>query len=182
MFTTPHNPWWDVLLHTARWYHGSLLQNWNKDTLIPVQNFSGALKLNGIVSYRVLIMEMASRFTFTIWKRITQRQEWYHSSSKKPIFRTQPSEGKTATSATCAYLLSNLRPAIKFKWRGRLSKCFLMQHVNFQPHIAIATTTTIDDLQFQCLPHLPYSHYVQVFWACLDDSESHWEEWLSVRW
>jgi histone-lysine N-methyltransferase SETMAR len=108
-------------------------------------------------------------------------KEWRHPSSPKPKkFRTQPSAGKvmltlfwdergvilehymprgnTVTRATYTELLRNhLRPAIKSKRRGLLSKGVLLQHDNARPHTAHATTETIEALHFQCLPHPPYS-------------------------
>ena len=62
------------------------------------------------------------------------------------------------TSATYADLLKNhLRPAIKSKGRGLLSTGVLLQHDNARPHTARSTVATIQDLSFECLPHLPYS-------------------------
>jgi len=60
------------------------------------------------------------------------------------------------TSATCADLLNNhLRPAIKSKQCGLLSTGVLLQHDNARPHTARSTVATIQDLSFECLPHLP---------------------------
>jgi len=108
-------------------------------------------------------------------------KEWRHTYSPKlKKIRTQPSAGKvmltvfwdergviwehymprgnTVTSATYADLLkSHLRPAIKFKRRGRLSTGVLLQHDNARPHTARSTLATIQDLSFECLPHPPYS-------------------------
>jgi len=66
--------------------------------------------------------------------------------------------GNTVTSATYADLLKNhLRPAVKSKRRGFLSTGVLLQHDNARPHTARSTVATIQDLSFECLPHLPYS-------------------------
>ena len=66
--------------------------------------------------------------------------------------------GNTVTSATYADLLKNLlRPGIKSKRHGRLSTGVLLQHDNARPHTARSTVVTIQDLPFECLPHLPYS-------------------------
>jgi len=57
-----------------------------------------------------------------------------------------------------ANLLKNhLHPAIKSKRHGRLSTGVLLQHHNAQPHIAHSTVATIQDLSFECLPHLLHS-------------------------
>jgi len=64
----------------------------------------------------------------------------------------------TVTSATYADLLKNhLRPAIKFKRRGRLGTGVLLQHDNARAHTARSTVATIQDLSFEYLPHPPYS-------------------------
>jgi hypothetical protein len=52
--------------------------------------------------------------------------------------------GNNVTSATYADLLKNhVRPAIKFKRRGRLSTGVLLQHGNARPHTARSTVATI---------------------------------------
>jgi histone-lysine N-methyltransferase SETMAR len=66
--------------------------------------------------------------------------------------------GNTGHSATHADLLKNhLRPAIKSKQRGLLSTGILLQHDNPRPHTTCSAVATIQDLSFECLPHLPYS-------------------------
>ena len=66
--------------------------------------------------------------------------------------------GNTEKSVTCADLLKNhLRPAIKSKRRGLLSTGVLLQHDNARPHTARSTVATIQDLSFECHPHMPYS-------------------------
>ena len=66
--------------------------------------------------------------------------------------------GDTVISATYENLLKNhMRSAVKSKRRGRLSKGVLLQHDNARPHTARSNVATIQDLSFECLPHLPYS-------------------------
>jgi len=75
--------------------------------------------------------------------------------------------GNTVTSATYADLLKNqLLPAIKFKRRGRLSTGVLLQHDNARSHTVRSAVATNQDLSFECLPHPPYSPY-------LDPSDFH---------
>jgi histone-lysine N-methyltransferase SETMAR len=63
----------------------------------------------------------------------------------------------TVNSATYADLLKyHLYPAIKSKRRGLLSTDVLLQHDNARSHAARSTIATIQDLSFECLPHLPY--------------------------
>jgi len=66
--------------------------------------------------------------------------------------------GHTVTSATYADLLQHhLRPAIKSKRRGRLSRGVLLQRDNAWPHTARSTVATIQDMSFERLTHPPYS-------------------------
>ena len=66
----------------------------------------------------------------------------------------------TVNSATYADLLKNhLRPAIKSKRCGLLSTGVLLQHDNTRPHTARSTVATIQDLYFECLPHLAPSDF-----------------------
>jgi hypothetical protein len=52
--------------------------------------------------------------------------------------------GNTVTMKTYADLLKNhLLPAIKFKQRGRLSTCVLLQHDNARSHTARSTVAAI---------------------------------------
>jgi hypothetical protein len=65
--------------------------------------------------------------------------------------------GNNVTSAMYADLLKNhLRPATKSKRCGHLSTGVLLKHDNAQPHTAHSTVATIQDLSFNCLPHLLY--------------------------
>jgi len=67
-------------------------------------------------------------------------------------------KGNTVNNATYADLLKNhLPPTIKPKRRGRLSTGVVLQHDNARPHTARSTVATIQDLYFECLPHLPYT-------------------------
>jgi histone-lysine N-methyltransferase SETMAR len=54
-------------------------------------------------------------------------------------------------------LKNHLHPAIKSKQCGLLSTGVLLQHDNARPHTARSTVASIQDLAFECLPHLPYS-------------------------
>jgi histone-lysine N-methyltransferase SETMAR len=66
--------------------------------------------------------------------------------------------GNTVTSASYSDLLKkHIRPAVRSKRRGLLTRGVLLQHDNARPHTARATVATIQDLHFECLPHPPYS-------------------------
>ena len=58
-------------------------------------------------------------------------------------------------SATDADLLKNhLRPAIRSKQHGLLNTGVMLQHDNARPHTARSAVATIQDLSFECFPHL----------------------------
>jgi histone-lysine N-methyltransferase SETMAR len=54
-------------------------------------------------------------------------------------------------------LKEKLKPAVRSKWRGLPSKTVLLHHDNARPHAAAATIETIQKLNFELLPHPPYS-------------------------
>jgi hypothetical protein len=107
--------------------------------------------------------------------------QWKHPSSPaSKIFRTQASAGKvmltvfwdvsgpilvhfqekgqTVTSARYSYMLVNeLKPAIRSKRRGLLSKRALLHEGNARPHTAAHTVDTLRALKFEVLKHPPYS-------------------------
>jgi len=51
----------------------------------------------------------------------------------------------------------NLKPAIRQKQQGLLTLEVRLLHDNARPHTATATVSTIEELQFECIPHPPYS-------------------------
>jgi histone-lysine N-methyltransferase SETMAR len=53
-------------------------------------------------------------------------------------------------------LKNKLKPAIRSKQRGLLSKTVVLYHDNARPHAAAATIETIQKLDFELLPHPPY--------------------------
>jgi transposase len=107
--------------------------------------------------------------------------QWKHSSSlANKIFKTQASAGKviltnfwnvngpilvhfqekgqTATSARYSDMLVNeLKPAIRSKRRGLLSKRVLLLHDNARPHTAAHRVDKLRALKFEVLKHPPYS-------------------------
>ena len=67
-------------------------------------------------------------------------------------------KGSTINSASYCDLLANrLKPAIRTKRQGLLSKKVLLQHDNARPHVAKATIETINKLGFEVLEHPAYS-------------------------
>jgi len=110
-----------------------------------------------------------------------QSLQWKHPSS--PVnkkFKTQASAGKVmltifwdvngpilvhfqekgqpVTSARYSDMLVNeLKPAIRSKRRGLLSKRVLLLHDNAPTHMAAHTVDTLRALQFEVLKHPPYS-------------------------
>jgi hypothetical protein len=67
-------------------------------------------------------------------------------------------KGQTVTSARYSDMLVNeLKPAIRSKRRGLLSKRVLLLHDSACPHTAAHTVDTLRALKFEVLEHPPYS-------------------------
>jgi len=74
-----------------------------------------------------------------------------------PILVHFQEKGQTVTSARYSDMLVNeLKPAIRSKRRGLLSKRVLLLH-NAHPHMAAYTVDALCDLKFEVLKHPPYS-------------------------
>ena len=61
-------------------------------------------------------------------------------------------------------LIDRLKPEIRSKHRGQLSKGIVLLHDNARPHTAAHTVETLQKLKFEVLAHPPYSPYL----ACSD--------------
>jgi len=80
---------------------------------------------------------------------------WDHNG---PILEHYMPRGSTVTSATYSNLVrENLKPAIRHKRLGLLTKEVCILQDNARPHTATATVSTIEDLRFECISHPPYS-------------------------
>ena len=78
--------------------------------------------------------------------------------SEGPILEDFLEKGSTINSARyCDLLAKRLKPAIRTKRRGLLTKKVLLQHDNARPHVAKATTETINKIRFEVLEHPAYS-------------------------
>jgi histone-lysine N-methyltransferase SETMAR len=67
-------------------------------------------------------------------------------------------KGQTVTSAQYSDMLVNeMKPAIRSKRRGLLSKRVLLLHDNARPHTAAHTVDTLRALKFEVLKHPPCS-------------------------
>jgi histone-lysine N-methyltransferase SETMAR len=67
-------------------------------------------------------------------------------------------KGQTVTSAWYSDVLVNkLKPAIRSKRWGLLSKRLLLLHDNAHPHMAAPTVDTLRALKYEVLKHPPYS-------------------------
>ena len=75
-----------------------------------------------------------------------------------PILVHFQEEGQTVTGARCSDMLVNeLKPVIRSKRRGLLSKRVLLLHDNARPHTATHAVDTLRALKFEVLKHPPYS-------------------------
>ena len=78
--------------------------------------------------------------------------------SQGPILKIYQECGTTVTSATyCDMLQRKLRPAIRSKRRGKLSKEILLLHNNARPQTAAHTFETLKQLKWEAMEHPAYS-------------------------
>jgi len=78
--------------------------------------------------------------------------------SQGPILETYHERGTTVTSATyCDVLKRELKPTIRSKRRGKLSKEILLLHDNARLHTAAHTLETLKQLKWEAMEHPPYS-------------------------
>ena len=78
--------------------------------------------------------------------------------SQGPILEHYMEKGVTVTSVNyCNMLRNELRPAIRSKRRGRLTKGVLLLHNNARPHMAHLTINTIWQLNWEVCAHPAYS-------------------------
>ena len=75
-----------------------------------------------------------------------------------PILETYQECGTTVTSSTyCDILQRELKPAIRSKIRGKLSKEILLLHDKARPHTAANTLETLKQLKWDAMEHPAYS-------------------------
>ena len=75
-----------------------------------------------------------------------------------PILLHFQEKGQTGNSARYSDMLVNeLKPVIRSKRRGLLSKTVMLLHDNARPHTAVHTVDTLRALKFEVLKHPPYS-------------------------
>jgi histone-lysine N-methyltransferase SETMAR len=75
-----------------------------------------------------------------------------------PILVHFQEKGQTVTIAQYSDMLVNeLKPTIRSKRQGLLSKRVLLLHNNARPHTAAHTVDTLRALKFELLKHPPYS-------------------------
>ena len=78
--------------------------------------------------------------------------------SQGPILESYQERGTTVTSATyCDMLQRKVKPAIRSKRRGKLSKEILLLHKNARPHTAARTVETLKKLKWEAMEHPAYS-------------------------
>ena len=75
-----------------------------------------------------------------------------------PVLEHYQERGKTINSAQYNEILTDkVKPAIRSKRRGLLSKGVVLLHDNARPHTAAHTAETLRKLKFEVMAHLPYS-------------------------
>ena len=75
-----------------------------------------------------------------------------------PILEHYQDRGSIVNSARYSeMLIDRLKPEIRSKRRGQLSKGIVLLHDNACPHTATHTVETLQKLKFEALAHPPYS-------------------------
>lgn len=78
--------------------------------------------------------------------------------SQGPLLEHYQERGTTINSVRYSEMLTaKLKPAIRSKRRGLLSKGVVLLHDNARPHTAAHTAETLQKLNFEVLDHPPYS-------------------------
>jgi len=78
--------------------------------------------------------------------------------SQGPILKTYQERGTTITSATyCDILQRELKPAIRSKRSGKMSKEILLLYDNARPHTAAHRLETFKQLKWEAMEHPAYS-------------------------
>jgi len=118
--------------------------------------------------------------------------------SQGPILETYQERGTTVTSATCCDMLQReLKPAIRSKRNGKLSKEILLLHDSTLPHTAAHTLETVKQLKWEAMEQPPYSPDLapsdfHLFgplkdalrgrrFSCDDDGKAAVRQWLRVQ-
>ena len=85
---------------------------------------------------------------------------WSEGVSGDEIHRRLSAQYGGSTINNARYsemLIGRLKPEIRRKVRGQLSKCIVLLHDNDRPHTAAHTVETLRKLNFEVLAHPPYS-------------------------
>ena len=78
--------------------------------------------------------------------------------SRGPVLEHYLERGSTVTShSDCEMLRGDLRPAIRTKRRGLLTRGVILLHDNARPHSAAQTVEELQRLKFEMMEHPPYS-------------------------
>ena len=78
--------------------------------------------------------------------------------SQSLVLEHYQERGTTINSARYSEVLTDrLKPAIRSRHRGLLSKSVVLLHDNARPHIAAHTAETLRKLKFKVMAHPPYS-------------------------
>jgi histone-lysine N-methyltransferase SETMAR len=76
--------------------------------------------------------------------------------SQGPVLEHHQEKGPTINSARCSEMLTeDLKPKLRIKRRGLLSKGVVILHDNARPHTSAHTADTLQKLRFEVLKHPP---------------------------
>jgi histone-lysine N-methyltransferase SETMAR len=78
--------------------------------------------------------------------------------SQRPVSEHYQEKGSTNNSARYSEMpTEELKPKLRIKRRGLLSKGVVILHDNARPHTSAHTVDTLQKLRFEVLKHPPYS-------------------------
>ncbi|KAI6653980.1 Histone-lysine N-methyltransferase SETMAR [Oopsacas minuta] len=146
---------------TARWVPKLLSKEQKRERVRVIKELLSRYKAEEDFLNRIVTRD-ETWFHYYERESKTQLKQWKLRDEPVPIKgrnytpRLLP-EKTTINSDYYVDELKELRQASKRERRGKLTRSVLLQHDNARPHVSSKTMAAIDDLEFECLPHPPYS-------------------------